>query len=608
MTVEPTQAPPSPARYLRALSRRRVLDCLPSGPVLDLARSRRYRLSPGTLGFALSRRDRFFAALLTLGWVSTLAWFWGWWAQPQHRVGWSGFVVNTVLMLYVSALPLYFFIMVNRIRVVAPALAIPRLRVAMLVTKVPSEPWPLVRNTLEAMLGQQFPYPYDVWLCDEGPDAETLAWCAAHGVRVSTRRQVEGYHRATWPRRRRCKEGNLAWFYDQHGYADYDVVSQFDADHVPEPTYLAEIVRPFADPAVGYVAAPSVCDLNRAESWAARGRLYHEAAFHGPLQVAHNLRFGPACIGSHYAVRTQALRTIGGIGPELAEDFSTSYLLNVAGWEGVFAIEARARGLGPETFRAMVTQEFQWCRSLTMLMLTLMPRTLHALPPRPRLRFFFSLVFTPLVALTAVAGLCLIAAAAALDTPWVRVNYFVFLGYWWSLSAWVIAAVALLRARRLLRPVDAPLISWERWLYVLSRWPLICWGVVAAVAQAVTGRHVDFRVTPKGTAQAEALPVGLVLPFAAIALILTAAAFTGMPHPDVVGYVALCLLSAGLYLVVGLAVSLLHAREARRHSGDTFGASLALVARPLAVILAAAIPTIVALATFPTHLIDALTV
>ena len=170
MTVEPTQAPPSPARYLRALSRRRVLDCLPSGPVLDLARSRRYRLSPGTLGFALSRRDRFFAALLTLGWVSTLAWFWGWWAQPQHRVGWSGFVVNTVLMLHVSALPLYFFIMVNRIRVVAPALAIPRLRVAMLVTKVPSEPWPLVRNTLEAMLGQQFPYPYDVWLCDEGPD------------------------------------------------------------------------------------------------------------------------------------------------------------------------------------------------------------------------------------------------------------------------------------------------------------------------------------------------------------------------------------------------------------------------------------------------------
>ena len=39
----------------------------------------------------------------------------------------------------------------------------------------------------------------------------------------------------------------------------------------------------------------------------------------------------PSCIGSHYAVRTHALKTIGGIGPELAEDFSTSFLLTSAG-------------------------------------------------------------------------------------------------------------------------------------------------------------------------------------------------------------------------------------------------------------------------------------
>jgi cellulose synthase/poly-beta-1,6-N-acetylglucosamine synthase-like glycosyltransferase len=91
---------------------------------------------------------------------------------------------------------------------------------------------------------------------------------------VASRRGVPHYHRPHWPRRTRCKEGNLSWFYDNWGYADYDVVAQLDCDHVPGPTYLAEMVRPFADPAIGYVAAPSICDRNAASSWAARGRLF----------------------------------------------------------------------------------------------------------------------------------------------------------------------------------------------------------------------------------------------------------------------------------------------------------------------------------------------
>ena len=131
------------------------------------------------------------------------------------------------------------------------------------------------------------------------------------------------------------------------GYDRYDFVSQLDADHVPEPTYLAEMLRPFADPTVGYVAAPSVCDANAATSWSARGRLYAEAALHGVLQAGYNAGFAPLCIGSHYAVRTAALRSIGGLGPELAEDFSTTVLMNAGGWRGAFAIDAIAHGDGP---------------------------------------------------------------------------------------------------------------------------------------------------------------------------------------------------------------------------------------------------------------------
>ena len=87
---------------------------------------------------------------------------------------------------------------------------------------------------------------------------------------VATRNGREEYHRTTWPRRTKCKEGNLAYFYDHWGYRNYDVVAQLDCDHRPSRSYLTEVVRPFSDPAIGYVSAPSVCDTNASTSWSAR--------------------------------------------------------------------------------------------------------------------------------------------------------------------------------------------------------------------------------------------------------------------------------------------------------------------------------------------------
>jgi len=144
----------------------------------------------------------------------------------------------------------------------------------------------MIVTTLSAMLAQDLGKcgitSYDVWLADEDPSEETLAWCADNGVRVSTRKGVKAYHQPEWPRRTRCKEGNLAYFYDTEGYELYDIVCQFDADHVPSPSYLAAVLPAYADPRVGYVACPSICDANADVSWAVRGRLWLEAYMHGP--------------------------------------------------------------------------------------------------------------------------------------------------------------------------------------------------------------------------------------------------------------------------------------------------------------------------------------
>ena len=537
-------------------------------------------------------------------WLGCLVVFWSWWLEPGHRAGVFGLVVNSVVLAYVSGFPAFFIVSANRLQKVNPRIAIPLLRVAFTVTHAPSEPWPIVRTTLEAMLTQNYPLPYDVWLCSERPTEEIVSWCASRGVGVSTRSGEPGYHRDGWPRRTKCKEGNLSYFYDRWGYRCYDVVAQLDCDHVPAPSYLEEIVRPFSDPAIGYVAAPSVCDANAASSWSARGRVHKEASFHGPFQLGHSDGFAPLCIGSHYAVRIPALREIGGIGPDLAEDFSTTFLLNAAGWHGAFAIDAEAHGDGPNTFAAMTVQEFQWARSLTTILLGLVPRNIRRLPWSLRFRFTYALSYYFLLVTTTTAGITLAPIAAVTGLPWINVNYLAFLAHWWVISIWLILITALLRHRGLLRPPRAPLLSWENWLYSLTRWPYVGLGICAAVLQLIRPKPVSFKVTPKSAGHLEPLPVRLVLPFIVISVLSSSAAIAGERLTSAVGYVFLSTLAGAVYGLVAILLCVRHAAETAASAGSPFRRVLRETAlAPAALALLAACVAITAAAFFPRYAI-----
>ncbi len=573
---------PQIREYLHELSGGCVVDIHPSGPVFGEV-PRRRPAKRRSMVPALSRGSHRILLVLTVVFLITLAAFFSWWFSPAHRLSWPGFVANSALLIIVLVLPVYFLLTVNRMRRVNPHLPVPDLRVAMVVTKAPSEPWSMVRATLEAMLAQDYPGDYDVWLADEDPTDEVIEWCLLRGIGVSTRRGDERYQRLTWPRRRRCKEGNLAYFYDYYGYAKYDVVSQLDADHVPDRHYLKEMVRPFWNPAVGYVAAPSICDANAGQSWAVMGRPHEEASFHGAQQLGLNVDGTPVCIGSHYAVRTAALRQIGGVGPELAEDFTTSYLLNVAGWRGAYAIDAVAHGDGPPSFAAMVTQEFQWSRSLTKALMHLVLRTWTRLPTALGLRFIFQSGVYVLLSLMFVGGVVLFSVASATRSPWVAVNILAFFGLWLLLSGWLLVAAFQLRRNDLIRPVGSPIVSWQRALYAGSRFPFILLGVGAAVMESIVPRTIDFKVTPKGDVGPQPFPVRLVVPFAIVAVILAGSASIGLGSPNVIGYVGLSLLTALSQVVLASAVTILHAVETRRNTGIGRAHAFRLVGAPLLV-------------------------
>ena len=401
----------------------------------------------------------------------------------------------------------------HNLAVVDTSVKISGLRVAMSVTKAPSEPWSVVENTLKAMIAQDIDgYSYDVWLADENPSDDTIAWCLNQGVRISSRKGVAEYDNVDWPRRRRCKEGNLMYFYDKWGYDQYDVVFQFDSDHAPTPSYLKNSLPAFMDPNVNYVAMPNI---NKTGSWISNARQTQEAWYYGPSQMSYSHNYMPMMTGSHYAVRTSALKEIGGIGPELDEDMNTTIMMNSRGKKGVYAGNAIAYGEGPLCLEDAQKQELQWAKSAVISFF----RWRHVLIPKDSqmpaggiLRFFM------------VRTWYTIQLAFSLYM-WVFIAPLVFMNKWCStadkctlsFTNLVIHATPLLfanwgyefMARRYdwLRPVKTPFFSIDLIAYRILRplWNTI--GIMAGIFEMIFNVVPSFSVTRKGDSDTSPLGV-----------------------------------------------------------------------------------------------------
>ncbi|MEK2603687.1 glycosyltransferase [Burkholderia arboris] len=499
--------------------------------------------------------------ILALCWFVALGIFWRWWLRDEHYVDAFRFGVNCFVLFWTTFIPGYFIFIIRSAVVPNPALPVPLdWRVAMVVTKAPSEPFEIVRTTLLAMLDQT--YPHDTWLADEDPSPETLDWCREHGVFVSTRRGIAAYHRTSWPRRTRCKEGNLAYFYDMYGYDNYDFVSQLDADHVPTRTYLEEMLRPFVDPDVGYVSAPSICDSNAAVSWSARGRVNVEGPLHGTMQAGYAGGLAPLCIGSHYAVRCRALREIGGLGPELAEDHSTTMIFNSKGWRGMHALNAIANGEGPRTFGDLATQEFQWSKSVMIIMLRYTRRYFTGLPLKLKAQFLFCQLWYPLCAL-AMAGSVVIPVVALLTgRVWAHVDYLTYLTYALPLTVLILCVVTwATHSTQSCRPLNTKLLSWEGLTFVFARWPWVVLGCVSALLDCVRGKEFPFKVTPKGGSVEQDAPLRVVAPYLLISLFCSLPV-VAVEHPrNAAGFYLFSTLTSILYLVIAAVVAVNHGRE-----------------------------------------------
>ncbi|MEU6930482.1 cellulose synthase catalytic subunit [Streptomyces sp. NPDC046374] len=283
-------------------------------------------------------------------------------------------------------------------------------RVAFLTTYVPGkEPLSMVRATLRGAVRLVHEGPLDVWLLDEGDDADAKALCEELGVRHFTRAGVPEWNRGKGVHKTRTKHGNYNAWLAMHGDA-YEFFASVDTDHVPLPNFLERMLGYFRDPDVAFVVGPQVYgNYTSAVTKAAESQQF---LFHALVQRAGNRYRAPMFVGTNNIVRISALKQVGGLYDSITEDMATGFELHrrrnpVTGrfWRSVYTPDVLAVGEGPASWTDFFTQQLRWSRGTYETLLRQYWKAPFRTPPGRLLNYTLMLVYYPMTAINWFLGI-----------------------------------------------------------------------------------------------------------------------------------------------------------------------------------------------------------
>ena len=143
---------------------------------------------------------------------------------------------------------------------------------------------------------------------------------------------------------------------------DAPLVAVLDADHVPEPEFLARTVGYFTDERLGFVQSPQYY-ANSEKNYVTGGAWEQQDLFFGPILAGKDRTGSAFMCGTNVVIRRAALDEVGGLcQTNIAEDFLTSLFLHERGWKSVYVPEVLAKGLAPEDFLSYYKQQHRWAR------------------------------------------------------------------------------------------------------------------------------------------------------------------------------------------------------------------------------------------------------
>lgn len=212
-----------------------------------------------------------------------------------------------------------------------------------------NEPVELLRDTVQSAVAMC--YPHRTLLLDDGnrPDVADLA--AEFGCVYLGR--ANNQH---------AKAGNL-----NNGLANStaDFIVTLDADHVPEPTLIDEIIGFFREDRTAIVQANQDCynldSFQHEVDWRARSGWQMQELFFSVIQPAKDGFNATIYCGSPAMLRRSALDDIGGFATgTITEDLHTGMRLQKRGWKVRYLNRSLARGLAAQTFAGFASQWRRW--------------------------------------------------------------------------------------------------------------------------------------------------------------------------------------------------------------------------------------------------------
>jgi cellulose synthase (UDP-forming) len=243
-----------------------------------------------------------------------------------------------------------------------PMLARKDWRVGVATTFVPGvESFEMLKRTLSALVAIN--YPHDTWVLDEGDDDRVKSLCDRVGAYHFSRKNLSQYQTENGTYKARTKYGNYNVWLSEIGFRKYDIITGFDPDHVPDPSFLDNALGYFNDPSVGYVQAPQAY-YNQNASFIARGAAEETYDYYSCFQMAIYSMDYPVVVGCHNTHRVSALKHVGGFAPHDADDLLITLLYRSSGWKGVYLPKILAKGLTPVDWSGYLTQQFRWAQSV----------------------------------------------------------------------------------------------------------------------------------------------------------------------------------------------------------------------------------------------------
>jgi cellulose synthase/poly-beta-1,6-N-acetylglucosamine synthase-like glycosyltransferase len=235
-------------------------------------------------------------------------------------------------------------------------------RVAVLTAFTPpGEPLEMLEQTVKALVALD--YPHDTWVLDEGDGEEVRSLCRRLGAKHFSRKGLPQYHAAAGVFQSASKHGNYNAWLHAVGFDGYDIVTTFDSDHLPRPSFLTQVLGYFNDDSVAY-AQVAQAYYNQKASFIARGAAEETYAYYSSVQMAGYGMGYPIIVGCHNTHRVAALKQIGGLAAHDAEDLLLTLNYRANGWHGVYVPMILARGLTPVDWPGYLRQQRRWARSV----------------------------------------------------------------------------------------------------------------------------------------------------------------------------------------------------------------------------------------------------